>query len=52
MNKPAADDFDFIAQRLRELEKERNGEAPKSEEPAPQISPSEQEIYDGAGVFW
>ena len=41
-----ADDVESIAKRIREIEQEEKGEAPKQEE-QPQISPSEQE-----SVFW
>ena len=46
MSTPAADDFAEIARRIKEIEAESKGEAPKQEEQA-QISPSEQE-----SVFW
>ena len=48
-----ADDVEAIAKRIREIEQEEKGEAPKQE--TPQISPAEQEpVYwgDGAGVYW
>lgn len=52
MTKPAADDYEFIARRIKEIEAESKGEAPKQE--TPQISPSEPEAIDNyyAGVFW
>lgn len=46
MATPAADDFAEIARRIKEIEAESKGEAPKQEEQA-QISPAEQEP-----VYW
>jgi hypothetical protein len=46
MSTPAADDYDFIARRIKEIEAESKGEQPKPAE-APQISPAEQE-----DAFW
>ena len=50
MTTPAADDYEFIARRLREIAEESKGEQPKPAE-TPQVSPSEQESNQDWGCW-
>lgn len=47
---PVADDFAEINRRLKEIEAENSGKAPKKED-KPGVPPAEQEGYAG-DVFW
>ena len=49
MSTPACEDFVEIARRIKEIEAESKGEAPKHE--TPQISPAEQESNMDWGCF-